>query len=161
MKTTSMDLTAAQALYVLDRMLKEKVVSVRDVRGHLEGLNAEIKTLESRLAELRDASSSSSAPAAASAAAPAAKRRRGRPSRKAAAPAVAATTDTAAEKPKRVRARKGKKSKADVAASMKLQGVYLSLINRLDSSKREQFKTIAREQGREAAIARMRQEVSK
>ena len=114
MKTTTTDLTAAQALYVLDRMLKEKAVSMRDVRNYLDGLNAEIKALEGRLATLRDAGSAAST--AAPAKAPAARKRRGRPSRKAAAAAsTAASAPTVKARAKRTRSRKGRKSKSDVA----------------------------------------------
>lgn len=68
-------LTPSQALYVIDRMLRERKVSARDVTKMASEMQAEIADLERRLAMLRpDSDSAGSSRRGASAA-----RRTGRP----------------------------------------------------------------------------------
>jgi hypothetical protein len=52
-ETTGSGLTPSQALYVIDRMLRERKVSARDVTKMASEMQAEIADLERRLAMLR------------------------------------------------------------------------------------------------------------
>ncbi len=66
-------------------------------------------------------------------------------------------------KAKTTRTRKRPRRAASPArqASMKLQGQYLSLIARLPKTKRARYQKIARENGREKAIAAMKKDLGK
>ncbi|HSQ03870.1 MAG TPA: hypothetical protein VLN59_07540 [Burkholderiales bacterium] len=46
-------LSATQAKYILEKLIRERVVTGADVRRHLEGLTSEMNALERRIAELR------------------------------------------------------------------------------------------------------------
>jgi len=61
-------------------------------------------------------------------------------------------------RPSKGRADGGRKSKvtAQQKASRKLQGVYMSMLRRIPKNKRAQYKTLATEKGRQAAVDAMK-----
>jgi len=61
-------------------------------------------------------------------------------------------------RPSKGRAGGGRKSKvtAQQKASRKLQGVYMSMLRRIPKNKRAQYKTLATEKGRQAAVDAMK-----
>jgi hypothetical protein len=129
------DITAAQAHYVLSRMISDKLVSKSDVARYLGSMQGEIKELEQRLAELRTMHGGGGATAPRSAKA------------SAAAPAP--------------KARKKVKLTPQQRASRQLQGVYMSLIRQFPATKRAPFKKLGKEKGRQAAVEAMKSALNK
>ncbi len=131
----SHDFTPGQASYVLQRLISERRITRNDVQRYLNDMHREIGELEQRLLALREATGGVIR-SAIRALTPG--RRRGRP------PGAAAPA-------RRRRAR----ITPEQLASRKLQGRYLGLIRQIPASRRAQYKKIATEKGREAAIKEM------
>src|SRR5260370_9545306 len=90
-------------------------------------------------------------------------RRRGRPPKSASAPAAGASAPAAAPAPA-ARGRRRRQRSAispEQLASRQLQGRYLALIRQIPATRPGQYAKIAKEKGREAAIAQMRDVVKK
>lgn len=167
-------LTPGQAQYVLERLIRDRRVSVGDINGYVAEMGREISDLEQRLAQLREAAGPAAAAAVAGnagAAAPAVVRRRrkrgrpgrppGRPGRPPGRPPAAAAAEGAV-KGGRKRGRKARTAiTAEQLASRQLQGRYLALVRRFPKTKRTQYAKIAKEKGREAAIREMQDVVKK
>lgn len=116
-------LTPGQAVYVLERLVRERVVAPRDVEQYVAEIGTEIQALEARLYKLREAfgdGSKTSAP---------------RP---------------AAPKQRRMRARRGA-GRGNVAKQ--LGGRFAGLIRRLPLGERAQYHAIKERDGVEAAIS--------
>lgn len=128
-------LSPGQASYVLERMIKDRRVSARDVGRYVAEMKREIDELELRLQNLREASGGGNGSAAG------AGRRRGRP---ALASASAGGPAPASRAKKRIT--------PEQRASRQLQGRYLGLIRQIPASRRAQYQKIAKDRGREAAI---------
>jgi hypothetical protein len=147
------ELTQGQAKWVVEQMIRERRVSPGEIQRYVSDMGREINDLERRLASLRAAQGGvSSSPAALPL-----RRRPGRPPRvpvAAVAPA-AGSAEVEAAKPRRGRRRRTPIT-AEQLASRQLQGHYLALIRQIPQSRRAQYKRIARESGREAAIKDMR-----
>ena len=137
--SSPLNLSPGQASYVLERLISERRVSQRDLERYVNEMTREIGDLERRLQSLREATGGGAGTA----------RRPGRPpgSGRAAVAAVA----VAGAKRRRRRAR----ITPEQLASRQLQGRYLGLIRQIPASKRNQFKKLAQEKGREAAIKEM------
>jgi hypothetical protein len=143
-----LQLAAGQAEYVLNHLLASGRLGRADVREALDEMGREIKTLEQRLASLRDAAGGSgAAPSVA---------RRG-PGRPAAQPAADEGTPTRAGKRRRRKATLSPKAKA----SQVIQGQYLGAIAQIPKTRRAKYKAIAMAKGREAAITEMRKALKK
>lgn len=132
-------LTAGQASYVLDRLVRDRRISSGEVSRYVTEMHREISELELRLDALKQASGGSTAPARG--------RRGGR--RAAAAPA---SGEGSARPAKR---RRRSKVTAEQKASRQVQGRYLGLIRQIPASKRAQYQKTAKDKGREAAIKDM------
>lgn len=154
-------LTSGQAQYVLERLIRDRRVSVGDINGYVAEMGREISDLERRLAELREAAGPAAVAAVAGVAAGVAgaaavrrgRKRRRRPGRPPGRPAAAAE---GAVKAGRKRGRKARTAiTAEQLASRQLQGRYLALVRRFPQTKRAQYAKIAKEKGREAAIREM------
>ncbi len=172
-------LTPGQAQYVLERLIRDRRVSVGDINGYVSEMGREISDLEQRLAQLRDAAGPVAAAAAVGIAAGAAgaavvrrgrKRRRpgrppGRPGRPPGRPPAAAATAPAAEGAVKGGRKRGRKARtaitAEQLASRQLQGRYLALVRRFPQTRRTQYAKIAKEKGREAAIREMQDAIKK
>lgn len=113
-----MSFTPAQALYLIDRLVRERRITQSTVRAMAAEMDGEVRELEQRLAALRGLSPE-----------PRSQSRRRRSS---------------------------KPMSPETMASRRIQGQYLGLIRQVPATKRGQFKKIAREQGREAAIRQLR-----
>ena len=133
------DMTATQAHYVLSRMIADKRVSKSDIAHYLGSMQSEIRELELRIAELKSIHGGA-VPARATAP---------RAEAKAAAPTPA---------PK---ARKQIKLTPQQKASRQLQGVYMSLIRQFPAARRNTFRKLGKEKGREAAVDAMKSALSK
>ncbi len=129
--------TPGQAGYVLERLIKDRRVSSRDIKRYVAEMRNEIGELERRLHSLREAAGEAIR-GAIKALTPG--RRRGRP------------PGTGAKKA-------GRKRRARITpeqlASRQLQGRYLGLIRQIPASRRGQYQKIAKDRGREAAIKEM------
>jgi hypothetical protein len=142
--------SAEAAAYIVNRLLEEGLLAPSEVARYSGEMQSEIARLEARITHLRSIAASASA-AAPRAAAP-----------KAAAPKAAAkpaaAPAAAAVKPARA-ARKAKKkggpSSAAILASQQLQGRYIRAIKKVPGDKREFYKAMAKEKGREAAVMAM------
>ena len=178
------ELSAGQASYVLDRLIRDRQISQYDVQRYVNDMGREIDDLQRRLDSLRQAHGSS-AGAGAGAAAPA--RRRGRPGRPPGRPgrppgrpgrppgrpgrppgrppASASAAAPAAAPAKAAKAAKGRKRRSTLSpeqlASRQLQGRYLALIRQIPANKRGQYAKTAKEKGREAAIKEMQENIKK
>jgi O6-methylguanine-DNA--protein-cysteine methyltransferase len=160
--TPGSHLSPGQASYVLERLLRERRVSMGEVNGYLSDMNSEIEELEQRLQRLRDAKGDSGAaqpaqPSEESTTVPA-RRRRGRPS-------AAARSDATqgAAKAEGAKSRKKKRGPvtAEQQASRQLQGRYLALVRQFPAGRRPIYAKIASNRGREAAIKAMQDAVGK
>ena len=174
-------LTPGQASYVLDRLVSERRISPGEITRYVGDMHREISELENRLASLRSAAAGGAPPRRGpgrppgsgafagarrgpqSAAGTTTGRRRGRPPKSAsAAPAAAADTGAAAPAaPARGRRRQKTPISAEQLASRQLQGRYLALIRQIPASRRGQYAKVAREKGREAAIAQLQDVLKK
>ncbi|HEX7708490.1 MAG TPA: hypothetical protein VF701_18660 [Thermoanaerobaculia bacterium] len=162
--TPGSQLSPGQASYVLERLLRERRVSMGEVNGYLSDMNGEIEELEQRLQRLREAKgvSGEAQPAQAtqeSTAAPA-RRRRGRP-RAAAAAQTEATQGAAKAGGAKSRRKKRSSVTAEQQASRQLQGRYLALVRQFPAGRRPIYAKIARDRGREAAIKTMQDALGK
>jgi hypothetical protein len=123
-------ITPSQARYILEKLIDDGKVSAADVRQKLAGMWGEMSFVERRLAEIRGFASDIDPVRA---------------------------VKKAAKQVKKVVARARRKMKVSPqrAASMKLQGRYLSLIARVAKKDRARYQKMAKAQGREKAIAAM------
>ncbi|HYV97364.1 MAG TPA: hypothetical protein VE967_07935 [Gemmatimonadaceae bacterium] len=128
-----LNLTAAQAQFVLGDLLARRRVSAAEVRSSLSGLTREIETLEERLDALRGAARTAS-------------RSAGRPA------ASVAPSDGAPAKKKRRRQRLSPQR----LAALRLQGHYLALMRQTPATKRAAFRAIRQAKGTQAAITALR-----
>lgn len=130
-RATTPELTAAQARYILEKLIDERKVTAADVQRHVAGMWDEMGVLEKRLAELRDAAEPLKHPV--------------RAARKVGAKVKAAARRVTAER----------------RASMKLQGRYLSLLRQIPEKQRARYQKLAKDEGRESAINQMSAAVKK
>jgi O6-methylguanine-DNA--protein-cysteine methyltransferase len=120
--------TAAQARYILEKLIDERKVSAADVRRHLAGMWQEMNFLERRLSELRGMAGSVRAPL------------------------------------RRVRARLSRVRRPrspEVVRSRAIQGQYIGLLRQIPEGDRKRFQDIARQKGRETAIAALKKRLGK
>jgi O6-methylguanine-DNA--protein-cysteine methyltransferase len=162
--TPGTHLSPGQASYVLERLLRERRVSMGEVNGYLSDMNSEIEELEQRLQRLRDAKGDSGGAQPAqssgeSTTAPA-RRRRGRPRAAASAQGDASQGGAKAGGAKSRRKKRGAVT-AEQMASRQLQGRYLALVRQFPAGRRPIYAKIARDRGREAAIKAMQDAVGK
>lgn len=132
-KSAIPQLTPAQAHYVLVQAVADRKLSYNDIVSYLARIQDEVRELEARLEQLRAA-----APPVV------------------AAPPAEKPADDARPKAARARHRAPKPITPKRRASMKLQGQYLGLLQRVPEAKKAEIKKIAQEKGREAAIKQMR-----
>jgi hypothetical protein len=130
-RSSSTDLSAAQAQYVVRRLLADRAIRLNQVQGYLAELDTQIETLEQQLAFLRAASGSSS--------------RSG---------GSAGRSAGSGKGPRRRRNLSPERREA-----LRLQGHYLALIRQIPARKRAQYKEIVEKRGKEAAIAALRRDV--
>lgn len=135
--SSELDVTPAQALFILEQMIEDKKINRRDLQRYKGNLDNEIESLEKRLADLKSAVGGG---------------RAGASSRKSAGRKRSAG---------KTRKRSGSKASAATQQSRALQGRYISYIRRFKGKKKEQYQKMAREKGREAAISAMEKELGK
>ena len=138
-------LSAAQAQFILERLVNDRRVSATEINRYMGALQREINALEQRLQSLRSASAGGAAPV-----------RRG-PGR----PPGSGVSAPAAGGRRRRRRRSSAALSPEQRASRQLQGQYLGLIRQIPASRRAQYAKIAKEKGREAAIREMRSALNK
>ena len=130
-QTETPAVSASQARYILEKLLEEKTITAADVRRHISGMWQEMSALEKRIADLRDLAAPLAHPVHA--------------------------VKTIARKVRK----RAKQVSAEVRASRKLQGQYISSIRQLPERDRARYKKIASTEGREKAIAAMKKAMSK
>jgi hypothetical protein len=144
-----------QAAYIVERLVKDRVITGRELRGYVAGMDTEIRALEARIATLKDGAATANPPES--------ERRTGGKKRRARAgtmgrPTAVDVSESQAEAP--AKKRRTRISGAQLAAR-KLQGQYLGFIRQVPANKRGRFKKIAKESGRDAAIAALRAALGK
>jgi hypothetical protein len=122
-------LAPGDAVRVLQGLLREGKIAAHDIARHLE-----IAELEERLAILHGKDASSHGPTARS--------------RRASEPAVSETASQARKRKRRV--------SSEGRASYRIQGQYIAYLRRFSKHVRAKYQQLAREHGREQAIAAMR-----
>jgi hypothetical protein len=141
-KEVSRSWSPSQAVFILERALKDRKLSAADIKRYVGTMVDEIRSLEERLASLKDAAVAS----------------------------VKRVFSRGGEVPAfHVRKRRGRKGRtrakgpvsAEVAASRKLQGQYIAAIRQIPKSKRAFYQKISKVKGREEAIAAMRKALGK
>lgn len=142
-RVASPELSAGQASYVLDRMIKDRRVSASDVNRYVGEMRREIDDLERRLESLRSAVGSSGA------------RKPGRPPGRPGRPPGRPPKQQQSEAARPARRRRSRVVTPEQAASRVLQGRYLGLIRQIPAGRRTHFARVAREKGRETAIKEM------
>lgn len=128
--------TAGEALYVLDRLIKERRLKPREVDRLVAEMHREIEELERRLATLREASGDA---------------RTSQTSK-----GSGAGQDRSAQT-----GRHRRQITPELAKSRRLQGEYMGLIRHIQGPVRARMKKLASDQGREAAIKAMRASLAK
>jgi hypothetical protein len=140
-------LSEGQAHYVVQRLVQDGRISPAEVTRYVGDVDREIGELEAKLQRLKSirqgtvSSSGDGEP----------KRRRGRPRKD----AGAATESAPVGKTTRRRRRAKRAVTPEVRASRQVQGRYLALIRQIPANRRGEYSKLAKEKGREAAIARM------
>ena len=124
--------TPGEALYVLDRLVKTRRVTEREIAEIIGDMHSEMQTIEYRLAELYAATGHAMSTA----------------SRRIRGAGHATRTRRRTVTP-------------ELARSRRIQGQYMGLIRHLRGEARERIKKLAEEQGREAAIKAMRSSADK
>jgi hypothetical protein len=140
-KTAPVSFSPAQAVFILERATADRKLSRADVRSYLAQMGEEISSLEARLASLRHA----------------------------AVDPVKRFVHKVEEKvmggdqpfPLKKRKKRVKRVSAEVAASRKLQGQYLSLFRQIPKTKRPTYQKLSKAEGREAAVAAMKKALGK
>lgn len=125
-------LTPPQAHYVIQRLIAARAVTPSEISRYLSDVGREIRLLEERLETLRLASNGTA------------------PSE----PRPAAAKG-------RARQRRTAVPKGRTSASQKLQGSYIGHIRKFPKPARAKYSAIAKAEGREAAIKRMRADLAK
>jgi hypothetical protein len=120
--------SSSQAVFILERALKDRKLSGNDIRRYVGTLADEIRELEERLASLKEAAVGS---------------------------AKHATRKVGAKIKTRKRALR-KAVSAEVVATRKLQGQYIAHLTKFPKTARGKFQKIARTKSREEAIAAMK-----
>jgi hypothetical protein len=128
--------TAGEALYVLDRLIKERRLKASEVAQLVAEMHREIEELERRLATLREATGSA------------------RTSQIPKGSRARRDQSAQTEQPRRV-------VTPELAKSRRLQGEYMGLIRHIQGPARARMKKLAGDQGREAAIKAMRASLTK
>lgn len=143
-----MNLTEAQAHYVVEKMLEDRKISQRDVDRYLKSMHSDIDDLERRLDRLREAAGSSAGSSSRT------RKRKSGAGKKRGRKKRAASRKTAKAGSGK---KKGKKRNLspEVKASRALQGRYISNLRSFSGRKKAEFQKIAREQGREEALRQM------
>jgi hypothetical protein len=148
-KSASRFWSPSQAVFILERALKDRKLSAADIKHYVGSIADEIRSLEERLVSLKDASV-----------------------------AEVKQTFTRAERKVRRGRRKlrkmggdmpfplGKKKRGKVMsaarkASQQLQGQYLGYIRQIAKTKRAIYQKISKTAGREEAIAAMKKALGK
>jgi O6-methylguanine-DNA--protein-cysteine methyltransferase len=126
--------SAGQAQYILEHAISDRKLSSADVNRYLSSMRAEISALEQRIARLKDAVV--------------------QPVKRVIEHAQAGI------KVRKTRARR-KALSAERIASQKLQGQYLGYLRQVPDGQRNRFKTLAKDQGREKAVAAMKKQLGK
>jgi hypothetical protein len=123
--------TAGQSRYILEKLIDEGKVSAADVRRHLASIWDEMNAIERRMSELRGLAEPLKHPV--------------RAARKAAKQIKKAT----------------RKLSAKTRASYQLQGQYLGYMRQISERDRGKYKKMAKEEGREKAVAAMKKALGK
>jgi hypothetical protein len=139
-------LSEGQAYYVMQRLVQEGRISPAEVTRYVGNVDHEIHELETRLERLKSIRHG----AVSSGSDGQQKRRRGRPRKDAGAAAELAPAET-----KRWRRRAKRAVTPEVRASRQVQGRYLALIRQIPANRRGEYSKLAKEKGRETAIARL------
>lgn len=134
------DLSPSHALYALEQAMEDRKITRADLDRYAKKMRAEIDEIEARLAALKDAALAPLTRVV--------RRGPGRP-RKGSTPVR--------DRASRVKTPVSAKRKQ----SMKVQGEYLLHIRQIPEKQRARFKKIAKEEGREKAIAAMKAVLAK
>ncbi|MEO8034865.1 MAG: FaeA/PapI family transcriptional regulator [Acidobacteriota bacterium] len=134
-KRQAFALTAPQARYILEKLIDEGKVDALDVRRHLAGMWEEMTILQKRVAELRGFVE---------------------PAKHPVHTAKVAVKDVA-----RAVRRRSRKISEETRASYQLQGQYLGYMRQIPEQQRAKYKRLARDEGRETAVAAMKKVLGK
>jgi hypothetical protein len=141
MKAEDLKINPAHAAFIVHRAVEEGVLKVRDINRYTQDMTREIESLEARLNLLRDATSMATKMPA--------KRSRATNGTRTPAPAQKASKAPSNE------------PSDEIKASRKLQGQLLGYMRQLPASKRPFYSKMAKRDGREAAVAKMREYLDK
>ncbi len=144
-KPIKLSLTAHQALYVLEKAVADRKLSAADVDRYVASIHHEISSIEERLTRLKDA-----------VVGPVKKLFGGGMPFPLGGRKVAGGGGGEVPVPHSMKKKRKKRVSAEVKASRQLQGQYISALRNIPKNKRAAFQTIAKEQGREKAIAAMK-----
>jgi hypothetical protein len=125
-------ISPAAAHYVIERMLRERRISERDVEQCLAGMRSEIAAIEERLAKLR-----------------------------ALAGTPKASTKTKATQKHPAAAPVARKRRKIVSPLRRLHGSYIGYLRQFSERERSKYKKLAAEQGKQAAIDSMKAALGK
>jgi hypothetical protein len=153
-------MSPSQATYILERLVRERRVSPREISRYLADIDREISSLEQRLNALRSATGETEAfdppPVEFPPFKPPPRKKPGRQT-----PGATVSREAAAPGPAKGRRRNRPALTPEVLASRQLQGRYLALIRQVPAGNRAQYTKTAKEKGREAAIKEMREALKK
>jgi hypothetical protein len=139
-RSSALQLSPGQAEYVLNSLLNDHQITRWQVQGALTKMNREIQELEVRLATLRAGAN-------------------GHAKRPPAHGPVNGEAQTAKAGNTAARRRKPRTISPEAHASHVLQGQYIYFMRQIPEGKRDRFKKIAKDSGRETAIAEMKKAI--
>ena len=142
--SSSPSFSPSHAVHILERALAERKLSKADLSRYAAEMHEEISHLESRLASLKDAVVGAG-------------KRIGHAIEK----KLKGGDGPFPHTEKVSRKKKRKPISAERKASMQLQGQYLSLFAKLPKKDRATYKSLAKKEGREKAIAEMKKAIGK
>jgi hypothetical protein len=153
--------SGGQASYVLERLLKDRRVSPKEIARYVAEMDEEISELESRLRVLRKAQGELVSRGQTGVRPKPARGRR--PFAPAPAPPPTGPFIRPRPTPPKPRAKdepakgteRAKRVTSEVLASRQLQGRYIALVRRFPKTKRHKYAEIAKTKGREAAVKEM------
>jgi hypothetical protein len=141
-KSVSRSWAPSQAVFILERALKDRKLSAADIKRYVGTMADEIRELEERLASLKDAAVKSV-------------------KRVFARGAEVPVPHVKARLPRKGRKRAKSVVSAERRASQQLQGQYLGLIRQIPKTKRAFYQKVSKAKGREEAIAAMKKALGK
>ena len=132
-KTQALSLTGSQAKYILERLIDQRKITAAEFRKQIDAMRDEVSAIEQRLVELRRIT----------------------------IPEPLRQPVRSVKRVAKKIAKKTRKLSAATRASYRLQGQYVGYMKQIPERERARFKRMAKQEGREKAVAEMKKRLGK